>query len=60
MNGLMQKYKESLEKTSGPILLKDMPPMSIDYRGLVKYAEAKGVDPGSLSKEEKDQFCSFR
>lgn len=58
MNGQMQKYKDSLSKTPGPILLKDMPSVSIDYRGLVKYAKAKGVEPGSLSKEEKAKFCT--
>ena len=56
MNGLMQKYKESLEKTPGPIRLQDLPPMVIDYRGLLAYAKKKGVQPGMLSDEEKNSF----
>ncbi len=56
MNGLMQRYKESLRNTPGPVLLKDLPPLSIDYRGLVSYARSKGVQPGLLSEEEKASF----
>ena len=56
MNGLMQKYKESLEKTPGPIRLQDLPPMVIDYRGLLAYAKKKGVQPGMLSDEEKNSY----
>ena len=56
MNGLMQKYRESLEKTPGPVKLQDLPPMVIDYRGLLAYAKEKGVQPGFLSEEEKKAF----
>lgn len=56
MNGLMQKYKESLKNTPGPIRLQDLPPMVIDYRGLLAYAKEKGVQPGMLSDEEKNSF----
>lgn len=36
------KYKQSLETTSGPILLKDMTPSeSIDYRDLAKQLRSK-------------------
>ena len=56
MNGLMQRYRESLENTPGPILLKDLPPMVIDYRGLIKYANEKGVQPVELSEQEKKRF----
>ena len=56
MNGLMQKYKDSLENTPGPVSLQDLPPMIIDYRGLVAYAKEKGVHPGMLSEKEKKAF----
>lgn len=56
MNGLMQRYRESLENTPGPILLKDLPPMMIDYRGLIKYANKKCVQPVELSEQEKKRF----
>ena len=55
-NGLMQKYKESLKNTPGPVRLQDLPPMVIDYRGLLAYAKKKGVQPGMLSEEEKKTF----
>ena len=56
MNGLMQKYKNSLNNTPGPILLKDMPRMVVDYRGLIKYANEKGVQPAELTENEKRRF----
>ena len=56
MSGLMQKYKESLKNTPGPVRLQDLPPMVIDYRGLLEYAKKKGVHPGMLSEKEKMSF----
>ena len=56
MSGLMQKYKESLDNTPEPVRLQDLPPMVIDYRGLLAYAREKGVQPGYLSEEEKLSF----
>lgn len=56
MSGLMQNYRESLANTPGPILLKDIPKMVIDYRGLIKYAREKGVQPAMLSEKEKQKF----
>lgn len=56
MSGLMQKYKESLKNTPGPVRLQDLPPMVIDYRGLLAYAKEKGVQPVMLSDEEKMSF----
>ena len=52
----MQKYNESLKNTPGPVRLQDLPPMVIDYRGLLAYAKKKGVQPGMLSEEEKKTF----
>ena len=54
--GLMQRYKESLKNTPGPVRLQDLPPMVIDYRGLLAYAKEKGVQPGLLSEQEKMAF----
>lgn len=51
-----QNYRESLANTPGPSLLKDIPPMVIDYRGLIKYAREKGVQPVNLSEQEKEKF----
>jgi hypothetical protein len=56
MSGLMQKYRESLKNTPGPVRLQDLPPMVIDYRGLLAYAKEKGVQPGMLSEKEKMSF----
>lgn len=56
MSGLMQKYKESLKNTPGPVRLQDLPPMVIDHRGLLEYAKKKGVQPGMLSEKEKMSF----
>ena len=47
MSGLMQKYKESLKNTPGPVRLQDLPPMVIDQ-------------PGMLSEKEKNVFCPPR
>ena len=58
MNGLMQRYKESLIQTPGPVRLEDLPPMIIDYRGLIEYARKKGVHPGLLSEAEKQAFVT--
>ena len=58
MNGRMQEYRESLQKTPSPVKLEDLPPMVIDYRGLVEYAKKKGVHPGMLSESEKASFIS--
>ena len=60
MSGQMQRYKESLSETPGPILMKDMPSISIDYRGLLAYSKDKGIEPAALSKREKDSFCNTK
>lgn len=56
MSGLMQKYNNIVSNTPVPILLKDLPNMVVDYRGLIKYAREKGVQPAMLSEEEKKKF----
>ena len=54
----MQKYKISLEQTPGPVRLKDVPQITIDYRGLLAYAKQKGLEPADLSDAEKEQFVT--
>ena len=58
MSGLMQRYNESLEQTPGPVLPKDLPRITVDYRGLLAYARQKGVDPAALSEDEKNRFVT--
>ena len=56
MNGLMKKYKESLENMSEPILLSDCKHVKMDLSGLMKYAKSKGMKVADLSSEEKAKF----
>lgn len=56
MNGQMMNYKASMECNTRPILLNELPPIRIDYKGLVKYAKDKGVSVIDLSGSEKDLF----
>ena len=56
MSGLMQRYNESLAQTPGPILPKDLPRVTVDYRSLLSYAKQKGIKPSELSDAEKEQF----
>ena len=60
MSGLMQKYKESLAQTPGPIRPKDLPKLVVDYRGLIAYAKQKGITPSELTDSEKNQFITKR
>ncbi|MCR5566474.1 MAG: hypothetical protein K6F61_06450 [Clostridiales bacterium] len=59
-SGLMKKNKESLSATPGPVLPKDLPDITVDYRGLLSYAAQKGVEPTDLTESEKDQFLIKR
>ncbi len=58
MNGQMRKYKESLEKTPGPVMPSQLPKVKLDMRGLVRYAREKGVEPILLTEEEKSRFMT--
>ena len=58
MNGQMRKYKESLEKTPGPVMPSQLPKVKLDMRGLVRYAKEKGVEPILLTEEEKERFMT--
>lgn len=55
MNGQMKRYKESLANTPGPIFLSEEH-TKLDLRGIMAYAEKKGVKVINLSEEEKKMF----
>ncbi len=52
MNGQMKKYKESLNRTPGPIMPSQIPKVKLDMRGMVKYAKERGIAPIDLTQEE--------
>lgn len=56
MFGQMKRYKESLKRTPGPIPLNQCPNVKLDLRGLMEYAEKKGVKVIDLTEEEKAAF----
>ena len=56
MSGLMQKYNDSLLNTPGPVNLKDLPKVTVDYRALAKYIRDNGIAKDGLSQEEKLRF----
>ncbi len=55
MNGQMKKYKESLKSMPHPILLSQMT-KTMDLRGLLKYAQDKGVKVSELTEKERMSF----
>lgn len=55
MNGQMKKYKESLKEMSEPIMLSQIK-KSVDLRGLINYAKAKGIKVNQLTEKEKILF----
>ena len=56
MNGLMNRYKESLAHTPKPILPSQISDTCIDLKGLLRYAKSKNISPANLSEKEKEQF----
>ena len=56
MNGLMEKYRESLAATPGPVDLSECPKVKLDLRGMMAYAQERGVQPIDLSESEKARF----
>ena len=57
----MMNYKrdfDSLANTPEPEDISN--PVAIDYKGLVKYASNKGVEPCDLSKTEQEMFIVSR
>ncbi len=55
MNGQTKKYKESLKSMPQPILLSQMT-KTMDLRGLLKYAQDKGVKVSELTEKERMSF----
>lgn len=55
MYGQMKKYNEILKKMNRPIELEDMK-QKLDLRGVMDYAEKKGVKVSELSAKEKKVF----
>ncbi len=56
MNGLMNKYRESLKNTQNPVLMSSLPKIKLDLSGLIKYAKSKNMQPSELTVEEKEKF----
>ena len=56
MNGLMNRYKESLKNTLVPIMPSQISGKKIDLSGLLKYAKEKDISPAKLSEKEKSNF----
>ena len=55
----MKKYKDSLLNISEPINLSQITE-KVDLRGLMEYAQDKGVKVAQLSEDEKMMFMSNR
>ncbi|MCR4952696.1 MAG: hypothetical protein K6A43_01360 [Treponema sp.] len=56
MNGLMNRYKKSLENTPKPIMPSQIKGTKLDLKGLMEYAKSKNISPAKLSDAEKKQF----
>jgi hypothetical protein len=55
----MKRYRESLAKTSDPILLSQID-QSLNLRGIIRYARDKGVKVEQLTEAEKMRFVEKR
>lgn len=53
-------YDDAIRTMAGPIAASDLPDVRIDYKGLLEYAEQKGVPVVDLSEAEKSQFVKKR
>ena len=47
---------DDILREQGPIPARELPKMRIDYKGLLAYAESKGVPVIELEESEKKQF----
>lgn len=56
MNGLVKRYKESLDTTPAPVMPSQIVNTRLDFKGLLAYAKSKKISPVELSDEEKLQF----
>ena len=55
MTGQMKRYRESLKKTPDPILLSQIQ-KKMDLRGLMTYAQERGMKVAELSEQERMSF----
>ena len=53
-----KRYYESLKNTPEPEEI--INPVAIDYKGLIAYADSKGVEPCDLSDDDKNRFIIAR
>lgn len=53
-------YDDAIRTMTGPIAASDLPDVQIDYKGLLDYAEKKGVPVMDLSESEKSRFVKKR
>lgn len=53
-------YDDAIRTMTGPIAASDLPDVQIDYKGLLEYAEKKGVPVIDLSESEKSRFVKKR
>ena len=53
-----KRYYESLKNTPEPEEI--INPVAIDYKGLIAYADSKGVEPCDLSDDDKSRFIIAR
>ena len=56
MNGLMNKYKESLKNTPKPVMPSEVPKIKIELKELLAYSKLKNVSPIDLTDDEKEKF----
>ncbi|MGYP000089029234 len=56
MNEQMERYRESLVRTSEPILLSQCPQIKLDLRGMMKYAKSNRKKVMELTEDEKKLF----
>lgn len=56
MNGQMMRYKKSVAKMPEPVLLSHCPQIKLDLRGLMEYAQEKGVRVIELTEKENAAF----
>ena len=55
-----ESYEDTIRTMTGPIEARELPDVQINYKGLLDYAEQKGVPVIELSEAEKSQFVKKR
>ena len=55
-----EAYENTIKTMAGPIAARNLPDLQIDYKGLLEYAEQKGVPVIDLIEAEKNQFVRKR